>query len=88
MEQPTQSAAAKQYHLRIIQHTGMLLAWHQSTRQYVGTYEQCLAEYEKAQRHNLLFGWWSIASILFFNWYALIANSRAAGQLRQIAGRT
>ena len=47
-----------------------------------------MGEYDKAQQHNLLFGWWSIASILFFNWFALISNSRAAGQLRKIARKT
>lgn len=85
---PAPTGAPAQYRLRVIKHTGMLLAWQQSTRQYTGTYEQCMAEYDKAQRHNLLFGWWSIASILFFNWFALVSNSRAAAQLRKIAGKT
>jgi len=80
------TGALQQYRLRVIRHAGMLLAWQQTTRLYTGTYEQCMAEYDKAQQHNLLFGWWSIASILFFNWFALISNSRAAGQLRKIAG--
>jgi len=47
-----------------------------------------MAEHKKAQQHNLLFGWWSIGSILFLNWFALIANSRAAKQLGKIAGKT
>jgi hypothetical protein len=47
-----------------------------------------MAEYGKAQQHNRLFGWWSIASILFFNGFALISNSRAAAQLKTIAGKT
>jgi hypothetical protein len=87
-ETPAPTGAPQQYRLRVIRHTGLLLAWQQSTRQYVGTYEQCLAEYGKAQQHNLIFGWWSIASILLFNWIALISNSRAAGQLKKIAGKT
>jgi len=88
MEQTAASTGApQQYRLRVIRHMGLLLAWQQSTRQYAGTYEQCMAEYNKAQQHNLLFGWWSIASILFFNWFALVSNSRAAGQLRKIAGK-
>jgi hypothetical protein len=78
----------QRYHLRVVRHTGLLLAWQQSTRQYTGTYEQCMAEYDKAQQHNLLFGWWSIGSILIMNWVALISNSRAAGQLKKIAGKT
>jgi hypothetical protein len=77
-----------QYRLRVIRHTGLLLAWLQSTRQYTGTYEQCMTEHRKAQQHNLLFGWWSIGSILFLNWFALISNSRAAKQLGKIAGKT
>jgi hypothetical protein len=54
---------------------------------YQGTYEQCMAEYASAQRHNLIFGWWSITSIIFGNWFALIQNFRRANQLKKIAGK-
>jgi len=65
----------------------MLLAWQQSTKQVVGTYDQCTADYANAQRHNLIFGWWSVVSILFFNWFALISNLNAANALKKLAGK-
>ncbi len=81
------TGSEKRYHLRVIQHTGFLLGWHQSTRQVVGTYDHCMAEYAKAQRHNLIFGWWGVASILFLNWFALISNLNAANMLKRVAGK-
>jgi hypothetical protein len=34
-------------------------------RTVTGAYAQCDAAINKAQQHNLLFGWWSIASLLW-----------------------
>lgn len=88
MEQTTQPTERPElYQLRLIRHTGMLVLWHQSIRTYQGTYEQCMAAYASAQRHNLIFGWWSIVSIIFSNWFALIQNFRSANQLKEIAGK-
>ena len=86
MEQTTHPTEGPElYGLQFIRHTGMLVLWHQSSRTYQGTYEQCMAEYASAQRHNLIFGWWSITSIIFGNWFALIQNFRRANQLKKIA---
>lgn len=47
------------YYIKLNKETGLLIFW--STRQYTfeGTYEQVLKEFNKVQRHNHIWGWWS-----------------------------
>jgi hypothetical protein len=70
-----------------IKHTGMLLLWQQSTRRYQGSFEQITAKYKEAQLHCLLAGWWSISSVIFFNWFALGKNMYEYGKVKKAAGR-
>lgn len=47
-----------------------------------GTYAQCDAAIDDAQTHCLAAGWWSIASLLVWNWIAISTNSGARKRLR------
>ncbi|GIL28332.1 hypothetical protein [Actinocatenispora comari] len=70
-----------------VKHTGMLLLWQQNTRRYQGSFEQITAKYKQAQLHCLLAGWWSISSVIFFNWFALGKNMYEYGKVKKAAGR-
>jgi hypothetical protein len=50
-----------------------------------GSYAQCDAAISQAQLHNLLFGWWSLASLLVWNPVSLWQNTSARKALRQQA---
>jgi len=52
-----------------------------------GSYAQFQAALTDAQRHNLTFGWWSIASVLLWNWIALATNSSARKALQRQAAQ-
>jgi hypothetical protein len=52
-----------------------------------GTFAQCEHALSQAQQHNLIAGWWSIASLLVWNWVALAANHSARKTLRDNAAR-
>lgn len=73
------------FYLKLRKHTGMVLLFQQQTYTIAGTVEQCQAAYRDAQIHNLAAGWWSLASVLFWNWFALIANARAMNDVRTMA---
>ena len=79
---------ALRYQLRLFRHTGLVLAWLQSSQTYEGTYEQLRLAYRSAQVHCLLLGWWSVASLLVLNWIALYRNRSALQQLNHLAGRS
>ncbi|BCJ31218.1 hypothetical protein [Actinocatenispora sera] len=70
-----------------LKHTGMLLWWQQSTNTHTGTVEDLRRAYTKAQTHNLLFGWWSISSVLVFNWWAIFRNMYEYHKVKKAAGR-
>jgi hypothetical protein len=70
-----------------LKHTGMLIAWQHRTIQYHGSFEEIQAAYKAAQVHCATAGWWSIASILFWNWYCLIRNAVTFGKIKKAAGR-
>ena len=70
-----------------IKHTGMLLLWQQNTRHHRGTFDQITTQYKQAQLHCLLAGWWSISSVIFFNWFALGKNMYEYGKVKKAAGR-
>lgn len=77
----------QRYFLNLRRHTGMLILWQTRRGRFEGSYEALKREYAAAQRHNLLFGWWSISSIILMNWLTLFQNYRAMQQLnRMVAG--
>jgi hypothetical protein len=73
------------FYLKLRKHTGIVLLFQQQTYTITGTLEQCQVAYRDAQIHNLAAGWWSLASVLFWNWFALIANARAMSEVRTAA---
>lgn len=70
-----------------LKHTGALIWWQQSTVRVQGSFEDVTAAYKKAQLHCLTLGWWSISSVLAFNWIAMISNVIAYGRVKKAAGR-
>jgi hypothetical protein len=70
-----------------LKHTGALIWWQQSTVRVQGSFEDVTAAYKKAQLHCLTLGWWSISSVVAFNWIALISNVIAYGRVKKAAGR-
>jgi hypothetical protein len=62
-----------------------VIFWHQQTVRYTGTLSQCEQAYRDAQTHCLLAGWWSLASIVVFNWIALFSNMNAIRKVRNLA---
>lgn len=75
------------YEARFVKHTGALILWQQRTTTYTGTFEQITQAYKSTQSHNLAAGWWSVASILCWNWVALIGNKIRYNKVKQAAGR-
>ena len=74
------------YEASFVKHTGALILWQQNTTHYRGTFEQITEAYRKTQNHNYAAGWWSIASILVWNWVAIIGNSRRYKKVKEAAG--
>ena len=72
-----QSQWAPIYEVRVVKHTGMVIAWWQQTYTVRGSYDQCLRAIREAQNMNLLLGWWSILSLVLFNWVAIFQNVAA-----------
>jgi Protein of unknown function (DUF2510) len=73
------------FHIGLLKHTGAVIFWQQQTVRYTGTLQQCEQAYRDAQTHCLLAGWWSLASILVFNWIALFSNMSAIRKIRNLA---
>lgn len=86
---PTQPAPGHQplYQVRIRKHTGAAILMFNQTYPVTGTFAQCEAALHSALRHNLLAGWWSVYSILIWNWIALIENHNARKNLHRQARR-
>nr|WP_242669964.1 DUF2510 domain-containing protein [Mycobacterium decipiens] len=72
----------------MLKHTGAVILWQQRTYVVNGTLEECEAAYRAAQKHNLLAGWWSLASAVVMNWIALISNFNAIRRVRAMAQQT
>jgi hypothetical protein len=72
------------FQVTVTKHTGGLFFWYNQRRTVTGTYAHCEAAIKQAQLHNLLVGWWSIASLLL-NPIALSRNASARKALRQQA---
>lgn len=73
------------FQVRVCKHTGAVLFWFNQRTTVTGTYAQCEAAISAANQHNLLFGWWSVGSLLW-NPIAMSVNSTARRVLRQQAG--
>ncbi|ORX06928.1 sensor domain-containing protein [Mycolicibacillus trivialis] len=65
-----------------MKHTGALIFWHNQRWTVTGTYAQCEAAIDDAQSHSMTAGWWSIGSLLVWNWVALRTNRRARADLQ------
>jgi hypothetical protein len=72
------------FQVTVTKHTGGLIFWYNQRRTITGTYQQCDAAITNAQRHNMLFGWWSLGSFLW-NPISLARNGSARNALRQQA---
>ena len=68
-------------------HTGMLFLMRTTRVRVQGTLEQLETAYRKAQRHNLIAGWWGVFSLLIMNPIALFSNRKAMRAVRASAGR-
>lgn len=72
----------------ITKHTGLVMLSLNQSYTFTGTFAQCEAELRGALLHNLLAGWWSIASVIAWNWVALLENHNARKALRRQAAQT
>jgi hypothetical protein len=84
---PYPHAAEPNFTVRLRKHTGLGVVWFSQSYSVTGTYRQCEAAITDAQRHNLAAGWWSIASIVLWNWIALGSNANSRKELRRIASQ-
>lgn len=76
---------AGQFRLRLIRCYSFVVLTQRRSGYVVGTYDQCLAAYKSAQKHNWLFGWWSLIGLIW-NPIALGQNSSALRKLQEVAG--
>jgi hypothetical protein len=71
-EQPVQDDAMT---LKLLKHTGLLIAWQNQEFQYRGSPEILRPYYMRILYHNIFLGWWSAFSLLInpasiiINWY-------------------
>ncbi|WP_445161923.1 DUF2510 domain-containing protein [Mycobacterium sp. Dal123C01] len=77
----------RRFSVRLYQHTGAVILWHQRTFTFTGTLKQCERAYRDAQLHCLLAGWWSVVSLLVMNWIALFSNYSAIRKVRALAAQ-
>lgn len=73
------------FQVRVMKHTGAAIVCFNQRYTITGTFAQCEAAIRDAQLHNLLAGWWSVASVLVWNWVALLHNLSARNALRRQA---
>jgi hypothetical protein len=78
-------AAGPVFQVRPMKHTGLVIAWYNRRFTVTGTFAQCEAAIKSAQVHNLSAGWWSFASVILWNWIAIVTNIRERKRLRQSA---
>jgi hypothetical protein len=73
------------FQVRLRKHTGLVMAWYSQSYTVTGTFAQCEAAIRDAQQYNLLAGWWSVGSLVVWNWVALVGNFNARKTLRRHA---
>ncbi|MGE2818023.1 hypothetical protein ACQI5H_23200 [Mycobacterium heidelbergense] len=64
-----------------------MVAWYSRTYTVTGTFAQCEAAIQEAQLYNVLAGWWSLGSLVVWNWVALVTNFSARKTLRRVAAQ-
>ncbi|WP_051754231.1 hypothetical protein [Mycobacterium kansasii] len=77
----------RRFQVRIRKHTGLAILMLNQTYTVTGTFAECEAALRGALVHNLLLGWWSLASLLIWNWVALVENHSARTTLRRQAAQ-
>jgi hypothetical protein len=82
---PHQPPSEPVFDITLLTHTGAVILWHQQTRRHVGSLAQCERLYRSAQTHCLVAGWWSLLSVLVFNWIALFSNMAAIRRVRNLS---
>jgi hypothetical protein len=75
----------QQYKVETAKHTGMLVLYLNQQSAFTGTYEQCRAQIKRSLIHCVVLGWWSILSLVFFNWLAIAQNLAALKYLNREA---
>jgi Protein of unknown function (DUF2510) len=80
-----QTAGPERYFIKLHKHTGLVLLMLRQSYGFSGTLPECERAYRAAQTHNLLAGWWGLASALVFNWIAIFSNVSAINNLRRYA---
>ena len=68
-----------------MKHFGLAIAWYNRAYTVTGSYAECQAAVEDAQRHNMAMGWWSAGSALLWNWVAIGTNVSARKNLARQA---
>ena len=72
------------FQVRTVKHTGGLIFWLNQRYTTTGSYAQCEAAIDDAQKHCMLAGWWSVGSLLW-NPISLSQNASARTALRRQA---
>ncbi len=76
------------FQVRPIKLTGKLIAWYNRRVTVTGTLAECEAAIKSAQVHNLVAGWWSLGSVILWNWIAIVTTARERKRLHQSAAQT
>jgi len=78
---------ARRFHVVLRKHTGLIVMGINQAYRFTGTFEECQRAYRAAQMHNLLAGWWGVASLLVWNWVTMLRNENAMRDLRRLAAQ-
>ena len=78
---------ARRFHIVLRKHTGLVVMGINQAYRFTGTFEECQRAYRAAQLHNLLAGWWGVASLLVWNWVTMLRNETAMRDLRRLAAQ-
>ncbi|BDN85371.1 hypothetical protein OSI55_11650 [Mycobacterium ulcerans] len=73
------------FSVRVTKHTGLVVAFYQQSYTVSGTFAQCETALREAQQHNLVVGWWGVASLVLWNWIAITNNRSARKALHRAA---
>lgn len=84
---PQPPPAEPYFQVRVMKHTGIVLFWLNQYSTVTGTFAQCDAAIRQARDYCIGAGWWSLPSIVLWNWIALSHNSSARRTLYQEAQR-
>ena len=77
----------RRFHIVLRKHTGLVVIRINQAYRFTGTFEECRRAYRAAQLHNLLAGWWGVASLLVWNWVTIVRNETAMRDLRRLAAQ-